>query len=108
MNTLTYKGYTGEYELYNDGADSATYYAGSIPSVKHKAVVLFEGDTINELTEDFHSAVEECIANGYQPQEKKHRITVSAVLYRQLKARANQNGQSISNFVNHTLASALL
>lgn len=108
MNTLTYKGYTGEYELYTDGANATSYYAGSIPSVKHKSVVLFEGETISELTEDFHAAVEDCIANGYQPMPKTHRVTIPATLYMQLKARASQQGQSLSNFVSHALASALL
>lgn len=107
MDILTYKGYTGEYELHTDEAN-VSYYAGSIPSVKHKALVLFEGETISELTEDFHAAVEDCIANGYQPKPKTHRVTIPATLYTQLKARANQNGQTLSNFVNHALASALL
>ena len=108
MMTLTYKGYIGEYELHNDGANATSYYAGSIPSVKHKAVVLFEGETISELTEDFHAAVEDCIANGYKPRAKSHRVTIPENLYSQIKARASQNGQSLSKFVNNVLATALL
>ena len=105
MDILRYKGYTGEYELHDDGICS--YYAGSIPSVKHKALVLFEGENISELTDDFHAAVEDCIANGYIPLEKSHRITIPAPLYAQLKARASQNGQSLSTFVSRALASLL-
>lgn len=108
MDIITYKGYTGEYELYSDGVDAATYYAGTIPAVSHKAKVLFEGETINELIEDFHAAVEDCIANGYKPINKTHRVTISPALYMQLKARASQSGQSLTNFVNHALATALL
>ena len=108
MNVLTYKGYTGEYELYNDGEGTATYYAGAIPAVSHKATVLFEGESIDELMEDFHAAVEDCIANGYKPKKQTHRVTISPTLYIQLKARASQSGQSLTNFVNHALASALL
>lgn len=108
MDTLTYKGYIGEYEQHTDGTNAGAYYAGSIPSVKHKAVVLFEGETISELIEDFHAAVDDCIANNYQPMPKTHRITIPATLYMQLKARASQQGQSLSNFVSHALASALL
>lgn len=108
MNILTYKGYTGEYEMHCDGADAIPYYAGTIPDVKHKAVVIFEGETISELTEDFHAAVDDCIANGYKPLQKNHRITISAALYSQLKERANKNGQSLTNYVNHVLASMVL
>lgn len=106
METLSYKGYIGEYELHGDG--ETAYYAGTIPSVKHKALVVFEGETMDELISDFHAAVEDCIANNYFPQAKSHRVTIPAPLYAQLKARAIQNGQSLSSFVSHALASALL
>lgn len=108
MKILTYKGYIGEYEQYNDGVDATPYYAGSIPSVKHKAVVLFEGETLSELTEDFHAAVEDCIANGYKPRTKSHRVTIPENLYSLIKVRASQNGQSLSKYVNNVLATALL
>ena len=46
METIKYKGYTGEYQLYDDGQGAATYFAGEIPSVRKYAQVLFEGETI--------------------------------------------------------------
>lgn len=108
METLTYKGYVGEYELYNDGKDSGSYFAGEISGVKQYAKVLFEGETMEKLTDDFHAAVEDCIQHGYLLKEKSHRVSIPAALYSQLSARAKQNGQSVSAYISSTLASLVL
>lgn len=108
METTKYKGYTGEYQLYDDGQGAATYFAGEIPSVRKYAQVLFEGETIEELTEDFHAAVDDCISRGYVPKEKLHRIAIPATLYEQLATRAKMSGLSFSRYVSHALASMTL
>lgn len=108
MNTISYKGYTGEFEQYFDGKDGASYFAGEIPSVNKFAKVLFEGETMDELTEDFHAAVEDCISQGYTPAIKSHRISIPGVLYVQLADKARQRGISVSNYISQALASAVL
>ena len=108
MRTITYKGYTGEYQLYQDGKDSQSYYAGKISSVKQCGLVLFEGETMEELIADFHAAVEDCIGHGYLPIEKSHRVSIPGSLYAQLTAKARQSGVSVSRYISHALASIVL
>lgn len=108
MNTISYKGYIGEYQQYTDGPDSSSYFAGEIPSVNRYAKVIFEGETMEELTEDFHAAVDDCIRLGYLPVAKSHRVSIPDVLYAQLSMKARQSGISVSNYVSKTLASIVL
>lgn len=108
MEKIIYKGYVGEYELYNDGNNSQSYYAGSIPSVSKYSKVLFEGETLEELTADFHAAVEDCIAMGYGQKEKKHRVSIPASLYTILSVKAKQSGESVSSYINHALSALVL
>lgn len=108
MEKIIYKGYVGEYKMYNDGNDSQSYYAGSIPSVSQYSKVLFEGETLEELTADFHAAVEDCIALGYGLKEKTHRVSIPASLYTILSVKAKQSGESVSSYVSHALSSLVL
>lgn len=109
METIKYKGYTGEYRLFDDGQGTANYFAGEIPSVRKYAQVLFEGETMEELTADFHAAVDDCISRGYVPtKEKFHRIAIPATLYEQLVTCAKMSGLSVSRYVSHALASMTL
>ncbi len=64
--TIEYKGYIGSVEVLEDD----TYY-GKVLGIE--ALVAYEGDTIEELIEDFHGAVDDylavCEAEGIEPEK---------------------------------------
>lgn len=65
MTTLEYKGYIGSVELQDDN----TYY-GKVLGIK--ALIAYEGATVEELIEDFHGAVDDylsvCEAEDIEPE----------------------------------------
>lgn len=108
MRNITYKGITGRYELCNDDNGRASYYAGSIPGIAD-AVILFEGETKEEMVQDFRDAVDDCIARGYtQVMPTTHRITISFELYNSLRKRAASAGVSVSAYAQKALSSVVL
>lgn len=108
MRTITYKGIKGQYELCNDGNSGGDYYAGSIPGIS-EAVVLFEGETKEEMEQDFRDAVDDCIARGFaQAKPQTHRITIPVELYDTLRKHAVSAGISVSAYAQRALASVVL
>ena len=67
MNTMTYQGYTARIEF--DPRDNIFW--GRILGITDS--ISFEGETVAQLTEDFHRAVdfylEDCAATGRDPQK---------------------------------------
>ena len=68
MGRLKYKGYSGTVEY----DESVGYLVGKIVGLK-KALILYEGNSIEELQKDFEEAVddylESCKANGVEPEQ---------------------------------------
>ena len=54
MNTLTYKGYIGTVNF----SDKDNVFFGKIEGID--GLVNFEGESVKELTNAFHQAVDEC------------------------------------------------
>jgi predicted HicB family RNase H-like nuclease len=67
MNTMTYQGYTARIEF--DERDNIFW--GKVLGIDDS--ITFEGDTVVQLTQDFHNAIDfylkDCAAMGKQPQK---------------------------------------
>ena len=67
MNTMTYKGYAADIEYSNDDE----CFIGHIAGIKDR--VGFHGESVSELNEAFHEAVEDyletCTAMSKEPQK---------------------------------------
>lgn len=104
MMTLIHKSVMGVYDIHQN-EDGSQYYFGTIDTPSAKEHITFEGETMEELESDFKEAAEEYIADY---GEKQHRITIPASLYATLRERASSQGQSVSSYVRHALASMVL
>lgn len=104
MMTLMYKSVTGVYDIHQN-EDGTHYYFGTIGTPSAKEHITFEGETMEELEKDFKEAAEEYIADY---GEKLHHIAIPASLYASLKEKASSQGQSVSSYVRHALASIVL
>lgn len=58
MNTMTYKGYIGSIEICEE--DNCLY--GKVMSLPDNTLISYEGETVAELREDFHTSVDDYIA----------------------------------------------
>ena len=67
MNTLTYKGYMGSVNF----SEKDSVFFGKIEGID--GLVNFEGESVKELTEAFHEAVDDyleyCKAEGIEPHK---------------------------------------
>lgn len=57
---INYKGYIGKYGIFDEGVK----YFGKIENVEN-TLILFEGDTYDEMLTDFKNAVEDYIKISY-------------------------------------------
>lgn len=55
---MKYKGYTGSIEVSLD--DNCLY--GKVLALPHDTMITYEGETVEKLKEDFHSAVDDYLA----------------------------------------------
>jgi len=67
MNTMKYRGYTARIEF----DDRDAIFVGHVLGVR--AIIGFHGETVAQLTEDFHNAIdfylEECAKTGREAQK---------------------------------------
>ena len=105
MKLITYKNVTGQYERHTDGADAKPYYFGTIGTPSVKDHITFQGDTLEELEQDFKDAAMEYLETY---GNNAHRISLPDSLYYILKKQAMLSGQSVTNYIRHTLASVVL
>jgi predicted HicB family RNase H-like nuclease len=99
-NELTYKGYHGTVEL---SADDRCFF-GVVRGIR--ALVTFEGDTIDSLEKSFHESVDAyidlCERNNREPEREyagEYRFRPGAELHKrlaQLAARKNESLNSIT------------
>ena len=87
-NCLCYKGYVGSVEL----SEKDTIFHGKVIGIK--ALISFEGDSVNKIIEDFHNAVDEylkfCTDKGKEPEKafkRRRNLTLHV---------ASQNGTALA------------
>lgn len=104
MNTLTYKGYIGSVHF----SEKDGVFFGKIEGIN--GLVNFEGESVKELTEAFHEAVDDyikyCKAEGIEPHKSYSgtlNIRITPEIHRRIATLAKQTGVSINSFIKKAL-----
>lgn len=104
MNTMTYKGYIGSVAY----SEKDQVFFGKIEGIN--GLVNFEGESVRELTEAFHEAVDDylayCADEGITPDKSYTgmlNVRLTPAIHRQIAMLALQAGQSINAYIKETL-----
>lgn len=103
-NYLHYKNYTGSVEF----SEEDSVFHGKVIGIK--ALISFEGDSVNAITGDFQQAVDEylkfCTAKGIEPEKPfkgSFNVRISADLHRKLALTASTRGVSLNTMVEKAI-----
>jgi len=104
MNTMTYKGYLGSVSFSeNDGV-----FFGKIEGIN--GLVNFEGESVKELTEAFHEAVDDYLAyckdEGIEPDKSYSgilNVRLTPAIHRQIAMLARQAGMTLNAYIKDAL-----
>ena len=104
MNTMTYKGYLGSVNY----SDKDQVFFGKIEGIN--GLVNFEGESVKELTEAFHEAVDDYLAyckdEGIEPDKSYTgvlNVRLTPAIHRQIAMLALQAGISINAYIKDAL-----
>ena len=104
MNSLTYKGYFATVNF--DERDSIFW--GKVIGIKDS--ITFEGETVAQLIEDFHNAIDhyltDCKNEGRTPAKPysgKLTLRISPSIHAEIAAAAAISGKSLNKWVADTL-----
>ncbi|MDR0456785.1 MAG: type II toxin-antitoxin system HicB family antitoxin [Treponema sp.] len=105
---LHYKNYTGSVEFSEEDA----VFHGKVIGVK--ALISFEGSSVNAITNDFHKAVDEylqfCAVKGKEPEKPfkgSFNVRISADLHRKLALTASARGVSLNMLVEDAIQQSI-
>lgn len=105
MNTMTYKGYLGSVAY----SEKDQVFFGKIEGIN--GLVNFEGESVKELTEAFHEAVDDYLAycedEGIEPDKSYSgvlNVRLTPAIHRQIAMLAQKAGMSINAFICQVLA----
>lgn len=100
MNTLQYKGFLGSVEF----SEADGVFFGKIEGIN--ALVNFEGESVKELTDAFHEAVEDylvfCEEEGIEPHKSYSgalNVRLTPDIHSRVAALAKQSGMTINAFI---------
>lgn len=106
MNTMNYRGYIGSIEISED--DNCLY--GKVLALPHDTMITYEGQTVSELREDFHGAVDDylamCQAEGIEPRKSYSgvlNVRISPETHSKVAILAKQAGISINAFIRNAV-----
>lgn len=106
MNTLKYKDYIGSVAF----SEKDNVFFGKIEGID--GLVNFEGESVKELTDAFHEAVDDyleyCKEEGIEPHKSYSgslNIRISPEVHSKIAILAKQAGISINAFIKQTLDS---
>lgn len=109
MDFLEYKGYKGSVEYSKE--DNCLF--GKVQGMS-KALILYEGNTLEELRKDFEDGVdsylEACKADGVEPAKPysgRLNLRMSSELHSQLAAVVAATGTTINDFINKAIKNEL-
>ena len=104
MNTMTYKGYVGSVSY----SEKDNVFFGKIEGIN--GLVNFEGESVKQLTEAFHEAVDDylayCEEEGVVPDKSYTgvlNVRLTPAIHRQIAMLALQAGISINAYIKDTL-----
>ena len=110
MGKLRYKGYSGTVEY----DESVNRLVGKVSGLK-QALILYEGDTVENLKKDFEEAVDDyletCKAEGRVPEKPyngKLLLRMTSQLHSEAADKASSLGISLNEFINRAVAAAIL
>lgn len=100
MNTLNYKGFIGSVSF----SEKDNVFCGKIEGIN--GLVNFEGESVKELTNAFHEAVEDyleyCKEEGIEPHKSYSgslNIRLTPEIHSRIAILAKQAGMSINAFI---------
>ena len=109
MDYLEYKGYKGSVEYSKE--DNCLF--GKVQGMS-KALILYEGNTLEELRKDFEEGVdsylEECKADGVEPVKPysgRLNLRMSSELHSRIAAFVAATGTTINDFINEAIKNEL-
>lgn len=104
MNTMTYKGYIGSVSY----SEKDKVFFGKIEGIN--GLVNFEGESVKELTDAFHEAVDDYLAycedEGITPDKSYTgvlNVRLTPAIHRQIAMLALQAGLSINAYIRDAL-----
>jgi len=107
MNIMNYKGYTAKIEF--DPRDNIFW--GKVLGIRDS--ITFEGSTVEELTADFHNAIDfylsDCATSGRRPQKPvsgKLLLRVPPEVHRAAIVAAQASGTSLNQWAAKALKEA--
>ena len=105
MKNLEYKGYLGSIEYDKD----SNYYCGKVLGMTHDSIT-YEGNTIEDLEEDFKTGVESylegCKELGIKPRKGFNgtlSVRIPPAVYSQIVAYAENHNTTINTLVRNSL-----
>lgn len=109
MDYLEYKGYKGSVEY--SKKDNCLF--GKVQGMS-KALILYEGKTVDELRKDFEEGVdsylEACRADGVEPAKAysgRLNLRMSSELHSRVAAFVSSTGTTINDFINRAITNEL-
>lgn len=106
MDYLEYKGYKGTVEYSKE--DDCLF--GKVVGMS-KDLILYEGQTLSELREDFQNGIDSyintCIADGVKPRKPfsgKLILRMSSELHGLVYVHASKQGVAINEFINNAVS----
>ena len=109
MDYLEYKGYKGSVEYSKE--DNCLF--GKVQGMS-KALILYEGQTLEELRKDFEAGVdsylEGCKADGVEPTKPysgRLNLRMSSELHSRVAAFVAASGTTINDFINRAIKNEL-
>jgi len=107
-NYLNYKNYTGSIEFSEEDA----VFHGKVVGIK--ALISFEGNSVNSIIKDFHNAVDEyldyCALKGKEPEKPfkgSFNVRINADLHRRLALTASSRNISLNALVEEAIQQAV-
>ena len=104
MNTMTYKGYLGLVAF----SEKDNVFFGKIEGIN--GLVNFEGESVRELTEAFHEAVDDYLAyckdEGIEPDKSYSgmlNVRLTPAIHRQIAMLARQAGMTLNAYIKNAL-----
>lgn len=106
MNVMHYKGYVGSIEVSEE--DNCLF--GKVLDLPVDTMITYEGETVAQLKEDFHGAVDDylayCSEEGIEPRKSYSgvlNVRMSPEMHSKVAMMAKQAGISISAFIRNAI-----
>lgn len=110
MDYLEYKGYKGSVEYSKE--DDCLF--GKVQGIMNRALILYEGQTLDELRKDFERGVDSylagCAADGVEPAKPfsgRLNLRMSSDLHSRIAAFTSSAGTTINDFINRAIVNEL-